>query len=259
LGTTGRRRSSKVRVAPAGSRSGIVVLATACQGSSSLDPDEPPDTGGNDAAVPRVCGPRACTYRRGLKAEVRGSLTYDATQDCFLLDLEGIQYPVVWPAGTTGTSDGPGVVLPDGSTVRVGEVVSAGGGYLQVAGEYQIPTGCLPKYWRGRDFQRERLAAPGRRLTRGSATQNGRCESLVPWCTAWRSALGFGQSALVECSFCGNSQEAQPDGRRVIGGPRGVAICSDCVRLCAEILEAKPPGGTPPRVWTTTTHGSTSD
>jgi hypothetical protein len=70
---------------------------------------------------------------------------------------------------------------------------------------------------------------------------------------------GFGQSALVECSFCGNSQEAQPDGRRVIGGPRGVAICSDCVRLCAEILEAKPPGETPPGVWTTTTHGSTSD
>jgi len=34
--------------------------------------------------------------------------------------------------------------LPDGSRVRVGEVASGGGGYLQVAGEYQIPTGCLP-------------------------------------------------------------------------------------------------------------------
>jgi hypothetical protein len=34
------------------------------------------------------------------------------------------------------------------------------------------------------------------------------------------------QYALVACSFCGNSQEAQPDGRRVLGGPRGVAICS---------------------------------
>jgi hypothetical protein len=122
----------------------MVVLATACQGSSSSDPDKAPDTGGNDAAVPRVWAQEPAPTDEGFQAEVRGTLTYDATQDCFLLDLEGIQYPVVWPAGTVGTSDGPGVVLPDGSTLRVGDVVSGGGGYLPVAGDYQIPTGCLP-------------------------------------------------------------------------------------------------------------------
>jgi hypothetical protein len=26
----------------------------------------------------------------------------------------------------------------------------------------------------------------------------------------------------------------------MIGGPEGVAICSDCVRLCVEVLEADP-------------------
>jgi hypothetical protein len=36
------------------------------------------------------------------------------------------------------------VVLHDGSTLRVGDVVSGGGGYLQVAAEYEIPVGCLP-------------------------------------------------------------------------------------------------------------------
>ena len=37
----------------------------------------------------------------------------------------------------------------------------------------------------------------------------------------------------MKCSFCGN---AQGDARRLIAGPGGVAICSDCVGLCNEIL-----------------------
>jgi hypothetical protein len=44
----------------------------------------------------------------------------------------------------------------------------------------------------------------------------------------------------VQCSFCDAEQEDKPGGRRMIGGPEGVAICSDCVRLCAEVLEADP-------------------
>jgi hypothetical protein len=121
-----------------------VILATACQDSSSSDAGEPADPGTNDAAVPRVWAQEPARTDEGLAAEVRGSVTYDATRDCFLLELEGIQYPVVWPVGTVGTSDGPGVVLRDGSTLRVGDEVSGGGGYLQVAGEYEIPFGCLP-------------------------------------------------------------------------------------------------------------------
>jgi ATP-dependent Clp protease ATP-binding subunit ClpX len=63
----------------------------------------------------------------------------------------------------------------------------------------------------------------------------------------------------VECSFCGSGPDEQPDGRRVIAGPQGVAICSDCVRLCVEVLEEEPPPRTPSGVWATTTYGARSD
>jgi hypothetical protein len=121
-----------------------LLIETRTVEGSSLDAGEPADPDANDAAVPRVWAREPASTDEGLAAEVRGSLTYDATQGCFLLELEGIQYPVVWPAGTVGTSDGPGVVLRDGSTLHVGDGVSGGGGYLQVAGEYGIPPGCLP-------------------------------------------------------------------------------------------------------------------
>jgi hypothetical protein len=121
-----------------------VVLAVACQDGSSSPADEPADRGVRNSAVPRVWAQEPAPTDEGFEAEVRGSLTYDATQDCFMLELEGIQYPVVWPAGTVGTSDGPGVVLRDGLTLRAGDDVSGGGGYLQVADQYDIPLACLP-------------------------------------------------------------------------------------------------------------------
>jgi outer membrane protein assembly factor BamB len=129
---------------------GVVIVATEDQAVTAYEV-EPSDAGesgaldANDAAVPRVWAQEPAPMDEGgLAAIVSGSLTYDATQDCFLLELEGIQYPVVWPAGAVGTSDGPGVVLRDGSTLRVGDEVSGGGGYLQVSREYEIPIGCLP-------------------------------------------------------------------------------------------------------------------
>jgi hypothetical protein len=84
----------------------------------------------------------------GMGADVHGSLAYDAGQDCFLLELEGVRYPVIWPAGTVGTADGPGVALGDGTVARLGDRVSAGGGYLpitEVADRYEIPAGCVPE------------------------------------------------------------------------------------------------------------------
>ena len=48
-----------------------------------------------------------------------------------------------------------GVVPRDDSTLRVGDEVSGGGGYLQVAGEYGIPFGCLPSTGEGRGIQCE--------------------------------------------------------------------------------------------------------
>ncbi len=46
-----------------------------------------------------------------------------------------------------------------------------------------------------------------------------------------RSKLG------ITCSFCGKHHEV---GRRVIAGP-GVYICSECVKLCNEILSSPSP------------------
>jgi outer membrane protein assembly factor BamB len=128
---------------------GVVIVATEDQAVTAykVEPSDAGESGApdaNDAAVPRVWAQEPASTNEGLAAEVRGSLTYDATQDCFLLELEGIQYPVVWPAGTVGTTDGPGVVLRDGSTLRVGDEVSGGGGYLQVSREHALPIGCLP-------------------------------------------------------------------------------------------------------------------
>jgi DNA-binding transcriptional MerR regulator len=46
---------------------------------------------------------------------------------------------------------------------------------------------------------------------------------------------------LYQCSFCAKNRA---DVRRLIAGPNGVFICSECVTLCNEIIakaEAKPP------------------
>jgi hypothetical protein len=40
-------------------------------------------------------------------------------------------------------------------------------------------------------------------------------------------------AAVVNCSFCGKSQEHV---RKIIAGP-GVHICDECIDLCSEILE----------------------
>jgi ATP-dependent Clp protease ATP-binding subunit ClpX len=42
----------------------------------------------------------------------------------------------------------------------------------------------------------------------------------------------------VRCSFCGRAKEQV---KQLIGGPRGVAICDQCVELCSEILKDAPP------------------
>jgi hypothetical protein len=51
---------------------------------------------------------------------------------------------VVWPEGTTGTSDGPGVVLPDGSIARVGDRITGTGGHHAgtIAESYGIAPEC---------------------------------------------------------------------------------------------------------------------
>jgi Rieske Fe-S protein len=123
--------------------------------SNHVEPPAPTDAAVTGGPIPRVWAqPPAPTDVGGLAALVSGVLAYDEAQDCLLLELERIRYPVVWPAGTVGISEGPGVELRDGSTVHVGDEVSGGGGYLDgdevsggggyIADRFQIPDGCLP-------------------------------------------------------------------------------------------------------------------
>jgi ATP-dependent Clp protease ATP-binding subunit ClpX len=47
-------------------------------------------------------------------------------------------------------------------------------------------------------------------------------------------AKGSTDSNALECSFC-SKQQRQVE--LLIGGPRGVMICNECVDLCNEIIE----------------------
>ena len=84
----------------------------------------------------------------GEAALIAGTLQYDAQYGCFLVEIEGVAYPLVWPAETSGVSDGPGVELADGLVVRVGDHISGGGGFhsadRQPVAGFGIPAECLP-------------------------------------------------------------------------------------------------------------------
>lgn len=102
------------------------------------------DAGGN----PRVIRHDPAPTVDGDQALIGGTLRYDVEHGCFLVEIEGLAYPLVWPAETEGVSDGPGVELPDGLVVKVGDHISGGGGFHHagrdsVAG-FDIPAECLP-------------------------------------------------------------------------------------------------------------------
>ncbi|MGB5758579.1 MAG: hypothetical protein WBM50_16815 [Acidimicrobiales bacterium] len=65
----------------------------------------------------------------GEDAEIRGVLELEG--DCLYVSLAevGERYPLVWPAATTWDPDSEEVVLPDGSSVAIGDMVYGGGGY----------------------------------------------------------------------------------------------------------------------------------
>jgi hypothetical protein len=67
----------------------------------------------------------------GMAAEVTGVLIYEEPTNCLLMELEGVQYPLVWPAGARWQEDPPAVVLDNGEKVAPGMTVYGGGGYLQ--------------------------------------------------------------------------------------------------------------------------------
>jgi hypothetical protein len=64
-----------------------------------------------------------------MDAEIRGILQLDG--EC--LYVEGDErYPVLWPAGTTWNEDDRAVVTSAGETLRAGDAVHGGGGYLHL-------------------------------------------------------------------------------------------------------------------------------
>lgn len=100
---------------------------------------------GGEGDLPTVWAQQPFASADGMQALVQGTLQHDGEHDCFLIGPDDGGHPVVWPAGTKGTADGPGVELPDGEIARVGDEVYGSGGYLQVAHEYDIPAECLPE------------------------------------------------------------------------------------------------------------------
>lgn len=79
----------------------------------------------------------------GEQAGLGGTLAYDPEIDCFFMEESG--EAIVWPEGTVGTADGPGVVLPTGETARVGDRISGGGGHHpgSAASQYGIASECV--------------------------------------------------------------------------------------------------------------------
>jgi hypothetical protein len=67
----------------------------------------------------------------GMAAEVTGELVYDEPSNCLLMELEGVRYPIVWPAGTRWQDDPPAVVLDGSEVLEPGMTFYGGGGYLQ--------------------------------------------------------------------------------------------------------------------------------
>jgi hypothetical protein len=65
-----------------------------------------------------------------MAAEVKGIVVYHAESECRRLELEGVQYPVVWPHATRWQQSPPAVVLRESVRAEPGSSVYGGGGYL---------------------------------------------------------------------------------------------------------------------------------
>ncbi len=96
----------------------LVALASSCALGSSGEPS-------HDGLLTRS--------HEGEESEmtalVGGILELDPDRGCVLLS----EKPVVWPVGTTVTSDPPELRLPDGLTARSGDTITGGGGEVPAA------------------------------------------------------------------------------------------------------------------------------
>lgn len=75
---------------------------------------------------------------------LRGNVRFDEDHNCYLLQVEGDRFPIIWPAGTTASPDGAVLRMADDTPIRVGAEVSGRGDIVPVerVDELWIPTGC---------------------------------------------------------------------------------------------------------------------
>ena len=82
----------------------------------------------------------------GEAAQIVGTLL--VADGCVLLEQGGQRFPVVWPAGTSVAVEDPlELALPGGDRLRVGGVVSGGGGYHEASSlGIDVPGACLNEW-----------------------------------------------------------------------------------------------------------------
>jgi hypothetical protein len=83
----------------------------------------------------------------------------------------------------------------------------------------------VPK--KGKDRQRARK---NRQRARAEVMQ---LENLQKEAGALQKALDAIKATPLRCSFCGKSQN---EVKKLIGGPKGVFICNECIDICNEII-----------------------
>lgn len=87
---------------------------------------------------PLLTSPRPGFGNGGDAALVSGTVVFDEATNCLTLELEGVRYPVVWPAGTRWQGDPPAVVLSGGDLAEPGASVEGGGGYYPVGQVFKV-------------------------------------------------------------------------------------------------------------------------
>jgi hypothetical protein len=110
----------------------VAFVIAACGEDSGVPTTEPSATsteGQIDGPV-FTSPPPPPGEREGMAARVMGTIDLD-DRGCLMLELEGIRYPIVWPAGTSWQGDPPAILLPDGQIVEPGMSVLGDGGYME--------------------------------------------------------------------------------------------------------------------------------
>lgn len=122
---TATRRACKTptvkRIVPAAlSLATLSLLLAGCSGESALQRAQ--------GVTAMVAGSRPSA---GMDALISGTLT-TTDAGCFAVTSGGVTYPLQFPFGTRLSDDGTEVSVPGLPSLRVGDEISGGGGYLHL-------------------------------------------------------------------------------------------------------------------------------